>query len=488
MAHWRERARMWTNKHRRVVMLVCLVVLVITLLTMIRGNGGIRGRVQHLQELQKESELRWSKRTKKERSYLDINSIINVGENVKANVGLAAFETHGYLEELEISKAIAIVWRLPVGCDFSGFFVEVLSVLPALAQKLPANSLFFDMGECGSKMFNALPHDEATFLKTIQYRSRDILARINKVKQPFIIIQHKLPGNMYLMFENQHKPLFSIGRAMTESTLVAPEESEMCTYVDQVWVPTQWHRDVFTKAHVFPEKLVVFPEAVDSDFFNPTEAPRHHRNAFVFVSVFKWERRKGFDVLLRAYWEEFRHEKHKVALVLRTYKPGWEPGPDNLYEQFRDIARNTVGETNLSKLPLVKWIDKDLSKHALRSLYSNSNAFVLPTRGEGWGLPVVEAMSMGLPVIVTNFSGPTAYVSEDTAFPVAYTSINYDGTAEPNITDLRRQMRRASSAAHRSKVSQIGLNGRLFVQSRYNPDRVASIAVDIIEDLLNLKL
>ena len=48
------------------------------------------------------------------------------------------------------------------------------------------------------------------------------------------------------------------------------------------------------------------------------------------------------------------------------------------------------------------------------------DAFVLPTRGEGWGRPVMEAMAMGLPVIVTNFSGTTAFISSSTAYPLAF--------------------------------------------------------------------
>ena len=37
------------------------------------------------------------------------------------------------------------------------------------------------------------------------------------------------------------------------------------------------------------------------------------------------------------------------------------------------------------------------------SLYKSADCFVLPSRGEGWGRPQVEAMAMGLPLIGTTF-------------------------------------------------------------------------------------
>ena len=53
--------------------------------------------------------------------------------------------------------------------------------------------------------------------------------------------------------------------------------------------------------------------------------------------------------------------------------------------------------------------------HAGRELWAKERCEqVLPSRGEGWGRPHVEAMAMGLPVIATNWSGPTAFMSGET--------------------------------------------------------------------------
>lgn len=50
--------------------------------------------------------------------------------------------------------------------------------------------------------------------------------------------------------------------------------------------------------------------------------------------------------------------------------------------------------------------------------YASVDAFVLPSRGEGWGRPHVEAMSMGLPIIATNWSGTTEYLDESVGYPI----------------------------------------------------------------------
>jgi len=49
-------------------------------------------------------------------------------------------------------------------------------------------------------------------------------------------------------------------------------------------------------------------------------------------------------------------------------------------------------------------------------LYKSFNAFVLPTRAEGWGLPFIEAMSMGLPTIGTNWGGQVDFMNKDNSY------------------------------------------------------------------------
>lgn len=110
-------------------------------------------------------------------------------------------------------------------------------------------------------------------------------------------------------------------------------------------------------------------------------------------------------------------------------------------------------------------------------IYRSANAVVLPTRGEGWGRPQIEAMAMGLPLITTNWSGPTAFINDDVAYPLAVdrlVNISNSGYgyfdegnqqwAEPSTAHLRQLMRRvlqqpaeaaAKGAAARARILRL---------------------------------
>src|SRR5262249_29451367 len=108
--------------------------------------------------------------------------------------------------------------------------------------------------------------------------------------------------------------------------------------------------------------------------------------------------RKGFDVLLGAYRRAFT-KSDDVCLVVKdmgvgTFYRGQTAG--NLIEQFRSDP----------DAPEILYSTDDLSDEALPRLYAACDVLVQPYRGEGFGLPVLEAMACGLPVVVTA-GGPT---------------------------------------------------------------------------------
>merc|ERR1711916_144608 len=108
---------------------------------------------------------------------------------------------------------------------------------------------------------------------------------------------------------------------------------------------------------------------------------------------------------------------------------------------------------DVSRLPHIEALPY-VAQRDMPALYEAVDAFVLPSRGEGWGRTITEAMCMELPVIATAWGGPTAYLNEENAFPLPVSQLASvpDGPmagqrmAEPDMRALRRLMRQVVSA------------------------------------------
>jgi len=119
----------------------------------------------------------------------------------------------------------------------------------------------------------------------------------------------------------------------------------------------------------------------------------------------------------------------------------------------------------------------------LPSLYKSVDSLVLPSHGEGWGLPLIEAMSMALPVIATNWSGPTAFMNDGNSFLVNVKGLENATTAghlwaTPDLQHLKHQMRKV----YRNKP-EVGQKAK---QAR--KDITENFSLRVVGDLVIAKL
>jgi glycosyltransferase involved in cell wall biosynthesis len=282
---------------------------------------------------------------------------------------------------------------------------------------------------------------------------------------------------------DEHKGMKTyVGLTMFETDRLPQGWREACDALDEIWVPSQFNKNSFTRAGVPEDKLQVVPIGIDASRYDPaTISPLDipGRRGFVFLSVFDWSLRKGWDVLLRAYTQAFT-ATDDVTLVLRTAKRGSGPSVKMLVADF--LA--TLGDR--ATQPAVVVLDEPLPEDEMPRLYRAADAFVMPTRGEGWGLPVMEAMASALPVIVTRWGAHLDFANDDNALlidnrgTVAVGSDSQQSAfygadhrwADPSpehLVALMRQVMAGQDAARR-----LGQAAREAIRGSWTPARTAA--------------
>jgi glycosyltransferase involved in cell wall biosynthesis len=287
--------------------------------------------------------------------------------------------------------------------------------------------------------------------------------------------------------------IYRIGRTMFETDRIPDGWPELCQSMDEIWVPCQFNIETFSGAGVDLKRLRIVHPGVDTKLFRPGATPLKipKTRAFNFVSVFDWHERKGYDVLLRAYLSEFRADED-VALILKVYQIN-DPTSD-LEAKLTHFIERCIG-MRLEDGPPVILLNGYLPQSQMPQLYSAAQAFVLPSRGEGYGRPYMEAMSCALPVIATRWSGQMEFLNDENGYLVELEGVveapaNVDMEyyaehrwAEPSVDDLRQKMRRVMT--HREEAQARAQRGRETMLRSFDWDVVIPQWVNEFRRLLS---
>lgn len=208
--------------------------------------------------------------------------------------------------------------------------------------------------------------------------------------------------------------------AMFEHDKLATNYVKRLSFGDLVWAPSAWAKNVLVTHGLPATKIAVIPGGVDSEIYHPhcrqwleTQTP----GKFRFLMLGKFEERKGYKQLLDAFVKAFG-KNPKVELLIKG-------------DYYIDMERKAALLLDFVKsynAPNIRLLTGAGSPEDLFVIYNMADAFVFPSRGEGWGLPLIEAMATGLPTIATNHSGQTEFLSQlgGLFMPVAHKLVPID--------------------------------------------------------------
>jgi glycosyltransferase involved in cell wall biosynthesis len=300
----------------------------------------------------------------------------------------------------------------------------------------------------------------------------------------FVAIHHFVPGPS----QPNCAGVPNVMRTMFETDGLPTRFKARLMEVDEVWVPTEFNVDTFARGGVPRDRLRVLPETLDFDLFTPGTVdplPVADKRAFTFLTNFDFTDRKGWDVLLDAWVKAFDPDDDVCLLLKCVSQHGTSrSGIERRIEAHLDGRPTAPIIFNTDVLPI----------SAMPRLYAAADAYVMASRGEGWGRPYMEAMAMGLPTIGSNWSGNLEFMSDANSWLVDGKMIDVPDDAQahtplyrghrwfdPDVDALALAMRAVAKGGEATRTKASSARGDLIERFGIEPiaDRIGELAADL---------
>lgn len=243
-------------------------------------------------------------------------------------------------------------------------------------------------------------------------------------------------------------------------------------YVDEIWAGSTFVADAISKVSPVPVSYVPVP----IDFVPPPRlVPGEIGWPDAFTFLFSWDYnsvfvRKNPLGVVEAYRQAF-DEDDGAALVLKSINHQRYP------VEHAQLVQAIGGRSDIVLM------DEYLSSHDKDRLTVSCDCYVSLHRSEGLGLTIGEAMYLGKPVVATNYSGSTDFMTEENSYPVDYDLVPVgpdadpypeDGTwAEPNLEHAAQQMRRVFD--DRDEADRRSARAAEETRERFSPEAVSRL-------------
>lgn len=229
-----------------------------------------------------------------------------------------------------------------------------------------------------------------------------------------------------------------------------PYDAEM----DQIWVPSQFVKDALLKT-TFRAPIYIIPHAIE-----PQEQHRFPRpdQPITFLVQFDGHsriERKRPDLSLKAITEAAMKSKERVRIIIKSH----HHDPNQL--QLASYPGIEIDLIHGWKTP-----------EEMKELWDPVDILVSMNRGEGFGLPLVEAMARGVAVVATFWGASKEYMTGNNSYPVPPARIEHCTVANdayfktgnwavPDVDTATRQIILAMEEIRSGRIDGISRQARL---------------------------
>ena len=236
-----------------------------------------------------------------------------------------------------------------------------------------------------------------------------------------------------------------------------------------------FNRDALADVGIHPQTVPVIPLGYAPEIatlFPEGRAALAQRDEFHVLLVTNSHDlyRYGTDVALQAMQQAFADDS-RVVLHIKDYGDSADSRVRSWLKEYPGL--NVIFHTDF------------LSKEELLRLYASMHLLLAPFRGEGFSMKILDAMAIGVPVMMPRFGGPADYVEEGAFLPITFREVPVGPCSdrigwplgpeiywcEPEQEDLVRQLREVRHAPE--CLNACGARARERVASRYTWRRIA---------------
>jgi len=263
-------------------------------------------------------------------------------------------------------------------------------------------------------------------------------------------------------------------------------------FVDEIWAPCELVKSACLKAG-FRGRIIVVPTPIE-DWHSeeraiiPSSFSQNYivsGDIFKFYSIFQWHERKGYRELLTSYYRAFNAHDN-VLLIVKTNSLNIA---GNTKEKIRHDILSLKRRMNLKYYSPVYLIDDIISDEEIKALHMSGDCYVSPHHGEGWGLPIHDAMVAGNQIITTKFGGVTEYLSNDSAHIIRHTMGPVRNMSWSSLYNNKQNWAYPKVSHIRTLMRDIYENKDSYQEKIYNAKRIASsMTINVITERIEKEI